>query len=320
MLEYLPPEADAVLIAANPKAGPRSGEAKIAALANVLGQGGFRVEVITDLEVLTRRAEEERSAGKLRAVVAAGGDGTISELANRTSSGTPLTVLPLGTENLLAKYFGLIRTPDKAARTIAEGATVQLDAAKAGGRIFLLMAGVGFDADVVRRLHESRRGNIRHLSYFKPIVRSIRSYAYPELRLYCRTSCADGAEQLIRARWAFVTNLPRYAARLRIAPHALGTDGLLDVCSFRRGSLWHGLRYLLCVVAGRHACLADCATGRVTHVRIEADEPVPYQLDGDPGGVLPVEIEVLPRHLTFVVPVEWGRANGFSANGSMNTK
>ena len=312
LLSYLPDEADAVLIAANPKAGPRSGEIAIAELGSVLEECGIRVEVITDLNILVQRVEEERLAGRLRTVVAAGGDGTITELANRAPPGTPLTVLPLGTENLLAKYLGIVRKPESVADTIASGVTVRLDAARAGSRVFLLMAGIGFDADVVRRLHESRRGHIRHTSYLKPIVQSIRSYGYPELRLYCRSDgSSDGREQLIRARWAFLTNLPRYAVRLKLAPHALGTDGLLDLCTFRRGSWWHGLWYLAHVIVSRHTCLNDCSAKRVRHIRIESDEPVPYQLDGDPGGWLPVEIEVLPQYLTLVVPETWARANGF---------
>ena len=312
LLSFLPREADAVLIAANPKAGPRSGEIAIAALASWLGNRDFRVEVITDLNVVAQRAATEQTAGKLRSVVAAGGDGTIAELANRLPSCTPMTVLPLGTENLLAKYLGIVRKPETVAETIATGATVRLDAARAGDRVFLLMAGVGFDAEVVRRLHASRRGHIRHTSYLKPILQSIRSYGYPELRLYCRTDGPDGgAEDLVRARWAFLTNLPRYAVRLKFAPNALGTDGLLDLCTFRRGSWWHGLRYLAHVIVTRHTCLNDCSAKRVKHIRIESDEPVPYQLDGDPGGYLPVEINVLPQYLRLVVPEAWARANGF---------
>ena len=103
-------------------------------------------------------------------------------------------------------------------------------------------------------------------------------------------------------RWLFAFNLPCYATGLQFAPQADGADGLLDVCGFGQGSVWHGLRYLTAVLQGRHQTLPDCLTGRVRRLRITADAEVPYQLDGDPGGMLPVEIEVLPGRLRLIVP------------------
>ena len=90
---------------------------------------------------------------------------------------------------------------------------------------------------------------------------------------------------------------------LPLAPTAVGTDGLLDLCTFARGSLWSGLRYAAAAqFGGRHRAMADCVIRRARRLRITADAPVAYQLDGDPAGFLPVEIEVLRGRLTAVVP------------------
>ena len=62
-------------------------------------------------------AEQTLAAGTLRAVVAAGGDGTIRLIAKRTPPGTPLAVLPLGTENLLARYLELTADPQQIGRS-----------------------------------------------------------------------------------------------------------------------------------------------------------------------------------------------------------
>jgi diacylglycerol kinase family enzyme len=91
----------------------------------------------------------------------------------------------------------------------------------------------------------------------------------------------------------------------------LGTDGLLDVCAFKEGSFWSGLRYLAGVLLGRHKAWSDCVSLRTRRLRIEADEPVPYQLDGDPGGYLPVEIHVLPERLSVLVSERWARRQRF---------
>jgi diacylglycerol kinase family enzyme len=204
---------------------------------------------------------------------------------------------------LLAKYLGHTANPPELAEIIARGATVQLDAGQAGDRLFLLMAGCGFDAEVVRRLHDARRGHISHFSYVKPIFEAIRNYQYPPVRVYCRDD--SGQEIELSARWVFVINVPRYARWLAISPDAAADDGLLNVCTFKEGSLVSGLVYLSGVVFGQHQSWDDFVSVKATSVRLEADGEVPYQLDGDPGGYLPLEIKVLPGRLRFVVSEAW---------------
>jgi len=302
-IEYLPDEATDVLVSVNPKAGARSGKSVVEQTVGMLREAGYHVETPPDINDLAEAATAKLKNGSLRAVVAAGGDGTVSLVVNRTPPRVPVMALPLGTENLLAKYLNVTANPEGICRTIKRGAFVRLDAGLANGRIFMLMLGAGFDADVVQRLDQQRSGHIRHLSYIKPIFKSIRSYEYPELRIYSDLSGPTSAvEPQVRAKWSFVVNLPRYAMGLGIAPDADGTDGKLDVCSFKKGSLWNGLKYLAGVMMGRHENWKDCVTLRARKIRIESDSRVPYQVDGDPGGYLPVDIEVLPGRLTLLVP------------------
>lgn len=297
---------------------------------------GYRVEQYTDIPQLVENIDAASRAGQLRCVVAAGGDGTVAMVTNNTPPGTPIAILPLGTENLLAKYLQVpigAPGPFQLANWIDDGVAVRMDAGLANGRLFLVMVSCGFDAEVVRRVHTQRTGHIRHYTYARPIFDVIRSYRFPELRLYC--TAADPSEALVgsarsvsarplercepedlpdeqRARWAFVFNLPRYAAGLNFAPKACGTDGLIDVCTFRQGSVLHGLRYLAGVAAGRHQEWPDCRVTRTARLRIECDEPVPYQCDGDPGGFLPIDIEALPERVTLVVHRKWAERNGFA--------
>ncbi len=178
-------------------------------------------------------------------------------------------------------------------------------------------------------------------SYAKPIFESVRNYQYPQLRIVCSDApkgepnrvpaatvaagagaagdapansvavCLAGgqpAERVVSltARWVFVVNLPCYAAKLQFAPGAVGTDGLLEVATFQYGGFFQGLRYLGYLWSGRHAWLPKSDYGRLQarHLRIEADVPVRYQLDGDPGGLLPLDVEVLPNRLTLLAPAE----------------
>lgn len=307
-----------VLISVNPKAGARSSEAAVEQLHSELTRRGMAVLITSSIDELVERADQWQAQGCLRAVVAAGGDGTAALIANRTRPGTPMTILPLGTENLLSKYLTLPRNPVSLAEALMNGVKIQLDAgcvesSAASGptrQLFLLMAGCGFDAEVVRRMHEGRSGHINHLSYAKPILDSIRAYEYPELKVSCELE--GGEWDTIRARWAFVVNLPRYAGGLSFVPQASGTDGLLNVCTFKQGSLLNGLYYLSGVILGQHQAMDDCVTRTVRSVSLQSDSPhVPFQLDGDPGGYLPVRITALPGRLTLIVPRLWAETHGF---------
>lgn len=312
-----------VLILVNPRAGGRSRQALIDAVVSRLSQSGLKVDCFTEIDALTSAVLDAQRGEELRAVVCAGGDGTLALVANRTAPGTPLAVLPLGTENLFAKYLGLQPRPEAVCRTIVDAHGWRFDVGQANGRLFLLMASCGFDAEVVRRMHATRKGHIHHWSYFKPICETVRTYAYPELRIWWEPECwsaqaawGPGAVESIqgtrwqsteplRARWFFATNVPKYAGGLRFTPAARGDDGLLDICTFRRGSLWPGLNYLAAVCRQRHTRLSDCVMVRTVRVRVESAEPVPYQLDGDPGGWLPVDLGILPGRLNMLVPQEF---------------
>ncbi|MCO6455280.1 MAG: protein BmrU [Pirellulaceae bacterium] len=332
-IETIAPAARSVLLAVNPKAGARSGRPLVDRLVELLERRQFRVEVHSDIQRL-KSAAAAQPADSLRAVVAAGGDGTVSLVANSLPPEVPIAILPLGTENLLAKYLGIRSDPLSVCESIVDGRTTRLDAGLAGERLFLLMAGCGFDAAVVERLHQQRTGHIRHLSYVKPILQTIRSYSYPPLKIYCqpapnlgpqRPSLTGGGQlggerlpddgvpgecEVIEARWAFVVNLPRYACGLSLAPEASGHDGLLDVCTFRRGSLLSGLRYLGGVILGRHAMGRECRIVRTPWVRISSPEQVPVQMDGDPGGYLPLEFRCAARRLRVFVSRSWWAGSG----------
>ncbi|WP_202921034.1 diacylglycerol/lipid kinase family protein [Anatilimnocola aggregata] len=287
----------------NPRAGARFRGELVDQLHDELAKFDLTTEAFTDIQLLRTRAAELLETEQLRAVVAAGGDGTIALLANHTPPGAPLAILPLGTENLLAKYLELSSDAAVLAQIISDGYTQQFDMGEANGQLFSLMAGCGFDAEVVRRLHSDRRGNIHHWSYIKPILDSIRNYEYPELRVRYAPAEQAGDEltEELSARWAFVVNIPRYAGGLNLAPGAEGDDGLLDVCTFREGSLWNGLVYLGGVLLGQHESMQDYSHIRTRRLVITAEPEAPFQLDGDPGGMLPLDICIRPKRLTVLV-------------------
>lgn len=300
-----------VLMLVNGRAGVCGGGPVAQEAQACLEERGFAVTNVCDPTELTRLSRRLRVERRLRAVVAVGGDGTLGLALNQTPPDTPLVVLPAGTENLLAKYLGFRARPEEIAEVVADGVQIRLDAGEANGRLFALMVSVGIDAEVVRRVHSQRRGNITHLAYAWPILDSLRTYRYPALRAHWHGP--DGAQGVASGRWLFGVNLPRYAQGLRIAPRATGTDALLDLCMFRRGDTAASLWYLWHLLRGRHHRLASVSMIHCRRFRVESATGgrVPFQLDGDPGGYLPVDVRVAPGRMTCLVRPEVARGLGF---------
>ena len=107
------------------------------------------------------------------AVVAVGGDGTVREVAEGLlGRAIPLAILPAGTENLVAKQFQIDASPVRLVGSLLTPNIREIDVGLVGQRVFLVVVGVGFDAEVVRRLSRRRRGHITHLDYFLPTWQS----------------------------------------------------------------------------------------------------------------------------------------------------
>ena len=306
-----------VLISVNPKAGRRSPRIRAERLAAALRRKRFVVEIHTDLDAVSKRTNELFEKGLLQALVAVGGDGTAAELTNRTVPGAPLTLLPSGTANLIAKYLKLPFNPEKAADVIESGKTISFDVGRANGRLFLVMVSAGIDADIVNGVHSAREksyklnrkkgAHISYLSYLKPIFNSIGSYKYPKIT----TEILDGSEPVsITGKWSFVFNLPRYGWGVPLVPKCVGVDQKLDYCIFQGGKLGMALIDMFFAQLGSlHQFLPNTKLGQASRFRISvvSDDPdvdVPFQLDGDPGGRLPVEIEILPNRFTVLAPAK----------------
>ncbi len=303
--------SDWIGIVANQASGMGRGRRLVAELVAQLRSRGLRPVVAWTPE--ERSALVSRAAsgdGDCRCLVAVGGDGTVSALLNERPPG-PVTVLPAGTENLVARHFGLGRDPRTLAGMIADGRAIPVDVGQAAGRRFLLMAGFGFDAEVVSRHHRSRvssSGSVRptnRIAYVQPILRSSFSYRFPTISVRIED---PGAEEVLRGTTVFVFNLPRYALGLPFVPLTREDDGWLDLIIFRNPGPFQAFYYLCKVVCGIHLNDPGVFHRRVRKVVVTSDEAIPVQLDGDPGGYL------LPNGSDRSTN---GQQNGFSKAGHL---
>lgn len=285
-----------VAVLRNPRSGSGARRALLLDFIRSARRLGLNVRMFKDRDRMQDSIARAEGRQPVHCIVAAGGDGTVADVINRFPL-VPIAILPMGTENLLARYLQVPASGSEVARLIAVESRRRFDLGQAGTRRFALMVSAGFDADVVRRIHASRRGNISHSSYIQPILDSLRSFEYPPLRIE-----VDGALVSAEARLAMVVNIPAYALGLPVARSARGDDGRLDVRLFGQGSAFQMVRYFCNLALGTHERLPDVMSLTGRRVRIDSERPVPLQADGDPAGFTPVEISLLPGALDVYAP------------------
>jgi YegS/Rv2252/BmrU family lipid kinase len=244
----------------------------------------------------TRYAREIRDEAS--GVIVWGGDGTVNEIVNGLAgSDVPILPCPAGTENLLASELKIPSRPREIVQTLRTGQAHVCDVGRINDRGFLLIIGIGFDGEVVRRLSSRRKGHISHLSYFWPIWRTFWEHDFPRMRIVC-----DGQEIYDDYGLAFIGNISRYAVGLRICRDARFDDGLLDLVVFSAREQTALVLHAAWTLLRRHPRKGNVLYRQFKDVTIETDGPVPTQVDGDVGPDTPIDVSVSPDPVKLIVP------------------
>jgi YegS/Rv2252/BmrU family lipid kinase len=211
-------------------------------------------------------------------VFVCGGDGTVMAAATAMAGcDVPLAVLPSGTGNLLARNLDLpIDDEDEALRIGIEGRTVDLDVGAIEDRKFAVMAGLGFDAAMMRDAPEGLKKAVGWPAYLVSAAKHLRG------RGITLTLTVDDEESITRrVRTVVVGNVGRLQGGVPLLPDAEPDDGLLDVVVIAPRNIVDWMR-----VAGRVLRRADVPDRKMErfrgrHILVEAQRSQPRQIDGD---------------------------------------
>ncbi len=235
-------------------------------------------------------------------ILAAGGDGTINEVANgMIHSGVPLAIIPCGTANVLARETHIPVNMVAAAQAVFQMAPtrVAIGMLRLGSfeqRSFLCMAGAGLDADIVCHINLDLKAALGKLAYY------IGGFAQALRPLTEFEVTVDGAQY--EASFALISRVRNYGGDLEIARGASLLRNEFQVVLFRGK---HSLRYLpyLAAVSLRFAERINGCTfvyGRHVTCRALPGESIFAQVDGELAGKLPISAEIVPDALTLLLP------------------
>ena len=289
-----------ILIIYNPTAGWRRRK-KLNGFVNLLRSSGCSVSVLET----TARGDAEQFAMncaemKIDCVVAAGGDGTINEIMNGLAchdinKQIPLAILPLGTANVFAFEIGLNLSIKKCADVVRSGCLKKVHLGTVDNRLFIQMAGVGFDAQVVSDVSPPLKRRFGKLAYvWKTLVGFFR------YRLPTYTVSIDGI--IHGAASVVVANGHFYGGKFVCAPQASVFEDDLKVCIFKSQGGWNAFRYALGLVRGRLPYYPDVEVISGKYLEIDGDINQPAQADGDIVANLPLSIEAGSATIKVLLP------------------
>ena len=210
-------------------------------------------------------------------------------------SETPLGVLPGGTVNVFARDTGIPFDLDKACRLLVEGEPRGIPVGMAGDRPFLLMAGIGIDGEVVHRLDAGFKKRLGTFAFWLLGFRLLASYAFAPLKVL-----VDGKE--VVGTGVVAGNVRCYGSGYVITPEARLEEPMLDVVVFQGRSGFDYLRYLFGVAGGFHVKFKDIVHFHAERLEVVATAGQHYQLDGEPAGKVPVQLEIRPNALRVLLP------------------
>jgi YegS/Rv2252/BmrU family lipid kinase len=288
----------------NPVSGIRNSDDNLAYIQEVFQEDGVLLDVrFTEPGYDPAEAVNDFIAAGAEAVIASGGDGTVAEVAGALAeTETPLGVIPRGTGNAFALSLGILPLLSTACRVILDGDMRRVDTATCNGRHMVLLAAVGYEAEVVKRAGRELKQKYGPFAYFASGLQQLSEQGR------FRTTVEIGAVR--REFDAAAITIANAAPPTSMLAQGLGTpildDGFLDMTIVRpvAGAAILDLLADLFVagIADSPVTRDDVRSGLVRQIRISTDPPQTVAVDGEIIGETPVEIECVPSSLSVFAP------------------
>jgi YegS/Rv2252/BmrU family lipid kinase len=238
----------------------------------------------------------EASETEFDRLVVCGGDGTINEAVNGLSaSSPPLAIIPAGTANVLAAELGLGASPMEIAETIVGGEARWISVGAINGHKFVLMAGVGFDAQVVATVSSKLKRSIGKGAYVLASLQQMIRGNFPRFKVRVDGVPYDAASVVI-------ANAHYYGGTFVCAPEARLESPDLQVCLFERGSRFYVAVYGLALTLGLLPKAPGYRILPATRIEILQPDGAEFQCDGDFIGHTPAVATVTPQAARLVFP------------------
>ncbi len=289
-------KAEKVLLFYNPHAGNGLFKNNLDYIIDRFQSAGFQIVPIRAAKGLVLdRFLETMDPGEYRQIIAAGGDGTINICVNtmiRHDIHLPLAIFPAGTANDFAYYFEIPNDIDGMINIALGEHFTNADVGKVNDRHFINVAAMGALIDVSQKTDPNLKNTIGVMAYYLKAVTEV-----PNLRAHRVKLITPEAVFEEEMYFMVVMNGISAGGFKRISPESEINDGRMDVILFRKMPILELGPLLFNVIHGRHFKSKHVLSFQTDRLRIESEDNISTDIDGEQGEMLPLEFSLLHNRL-----------------------
>lgn len=241
----------------------------------------------------------EAAASGVERIIAAGGDGTINLVVNaivKNGVNIPLAIFPAGTANDFAYYFRIPHEMEAMTEIALSDRVLYADVGIINGKNFVNVAAMGCLVDLSQRTDPNLKNTLGVLAYYLQGMIELPNLHGVKMRF--ESEEFSGEESVY---FALVMNGKSAGSFKQLAAPAEVDDGKLDVLLFKETPPKDFLPLVFSILAGQHRENKNVIYFQTSHIRIDTDENIGVDVDGETAGPFPLEISVLPRRLQIIV-------------------
>ncbi len=246
-------------------------------------------------EELKKKAEESLKEGA-KFIGVLGGDGTVRGIGSiLVNTGVPLLIIPFGTSNVLAYSLNISLNPLAAVKIFEKGKISKIDSAKANERYFFYVASTGIDAKVMQSQRVIFKKIFGRYYFFPHILKNLVVYNYPEIII-------ESEEFTEKGYYTAISNVPYFAGKYKLFEEAQPNDEFLDLIILKEKGIKNYIKLFINLKKKKVKTPESFLYSKIKYMEIKSKEEVPYQLDGDFKGYLPLKIKVVEKSLSLFLP------------------
>ncbi|PKR76718.1 diacylglycerol kinase [Halalkalibacillus sediminis] len=285
----------------NPSSGREAMRKALPDILESLEIAGFEASThATTGDDCARRAAKIACDRKYDMVIAAGGDGTVNEVVDGIASKEyrpKLGVIPMGTTNDFARALHIPRDWKKAMEIILDGYSKKLDIGEVNGKHFMNIAGGGRLTELTYEVPSKHKTVLGQLAYYLKGIEMLPSIRPTKARIEY-----DGEVLEEEIMLFLVSNTNSIGGFEKIAPNAEMDDGKFDLLILKKSNLADFIVLANKALRGTHLGDKHVVYAQASEIKVEAEDNMQLNLDGEHGGSLPGTFRNLHKHIEFFLP------------------